>query len=121
MPSISSPPCLPLPRTADVLSQPSESINGSDDDAASSVNVTPVALSPGAFKAFYTDASQFTHVRKISYLLMMATGLENQRLLEEYNNKMADGTADFEFEPCPEMITPEKFVKATGPFNILVS
>jgi hypothetical protein len=92
-----------------VLSQPSESINGSDDDAASSVNVTPVALSPGAFKAFYTDASQFPPVRKISYLLMMAADLENQ----------PDGTADFEH--CPEMITPEKFVKATGPFTILVS
>jgi hypothetical protein len=81
--------------------------------------ITPKALSPGAFQAYYTDATQLTPVKKISYLLMMAADLANQQLLEEYNTKMADGTA--EFEPRPEMITPEKFVKATEPFNNLLS
>ena len=57
--------------------------------------ITPKALSPGAFQAYYTDATQLTPVKKISYLLMMAADLANQQLLEEYNTKMADGTAEF--------------------------
>jgi len=63
-----------------------------NDDAAMTTNsdgarvlITPKALAPGAFKAFYNNQSLLPASKKTAYIIMMQVDKNNQQLQREYH------------------------------------
>ena len=75
-----------------------------------SLNTTPIALEPNAFREYYNDQSQLPPTAKLAYIILMQADKENAKLMEEYNKKDAAGGV-----PPPTIFTPESYVKFAEP------
>jgi hypothetical protein len=83
-----------------------------EDTIGEAIEAVPVALMPGAVKAFYNDQSKLKSEYKMAYIILQMADLENQYIIEKHKqNEDASAQA-----PGPTLFVPRTYVDATEPF-----
>ena len=79
-----------------------------------SLNSTPTALEPNAFREYYNNQSQLPPNTKLGYIIMMKVDKENTKLMDKYDKNESGGV------PPPTIFTPESYVKFAEPLATFV-